>query len=61
MPFRGTFDPERNIAGFDTLRNLADSVQHVVPGHDPEVMKRYPAASAALEGIVVRLDRPPTQ
>ena len=26
---------------------------------DPEVMRRYPAPSPALEGIVVRLDVPP--
>ena len=47
------------IAGYGTLLRLADSPQHVVPGHDPLVMQRYPAPNAALEGIVVRLDVPP--
>jgi hypothetical protein len=28
----------------------------VVPGHDPEVMTRYPAAKPGLEGWVARLD-----
>jgi hypothetical protein len=31
-----------------------------VPGHDPLVMQRYPAASDALQGIAVRLDVEPT-
>ncbi len=48
------------VEGFDTLRRLADTPQHVVPGHDPLVMARYPAASAALEGIAVRLDVMPS-
>ena len=31
--------------------------EHIVPGHDPEVMRRYPAPSPALEGIVVSAGR----
>ena len=49
--------PERH--GFAALRRLADSEQHIVPGHDPLVLQRYPAASAELKGIVARLDLPP--
>jgi hypothetical protein len=30
-----------------------------VPGHDPAVMARYPAAKRELEGWVVRLDVEP--
>jgi glyoxylase-like metal-dependent hydrolase (beta-lactamase superfamily II) len=45
--------------GYDILRRLADSPQHIVPGHDPLVMERYPAVSKALEGIAVRLDVAP--
>jgi glyoxylase-like metal-dependent hydrolase (beta-lactamase superfamily II) len=44
------------LEGYDTLRRLADSPEHIVPGHDPLVMKRYPAPSPELEGIAVRLD-----
>jgi len=43
----------------DTLRRLADSAQHIIPGHDPQVMQRYPAPSKSLDGIVVRLDVAP--
>jgi len=45
--------------GFETMRALASSQRHIVPGHDPLVMKRYPAASGELEGIAVRLDAEP--
>ena len=61
IPFHGTYDIAQGIAGFDTMRSLADSPQHVVPGHDPEVVKRYPAASAELAGIALRLDEPPRE
>jgi hypothetical protein len=32
----------------------------IVPGHDPLVMKLYPAPSPELEGVAVRLDVPPS-
>jgi len=47
------------VDGYDRLRRLADSDDHVIPGHDPLVMELYPAASADLAGIAVRLDVPP--
>lgn len=47
------------LEGFATVRRLASSLQHVVPGHDPLVLKRYPAPKPRLEGIAVRLDVEP--
>jgi glyoxylase-like metal-dependent hydrolase (beta-lactamase superfamily II) len=47
------------LEGFRRLRKFAPSDDHIVPGHDPEVLKRYSAPSPELEGIVVRLDEPP--
>ncbi|MEX2445937.1 MAG: N-acyl homoserine lactonase family protein [Dehalococcoidia bacterium] len=58
-PFTVAYEPERVRAGFRALRALADSPRHVIPGHDPLVLQRYPAPSADLEGIAVRLDLPP--
>jgi glyoxylase-like metal-dependent hydrolase (beta-lactamase superfamily II) len=58
-PFPIVFDLDDMTAGWDRCVALADSADHVVPGHDPEVMRRYPAASAGLEGIAVRLDLSP--
>jgi glyoxylase-like metal-dependent hydrolase (beta-lactamase superfamily II) len=49
------------LQGYDTLRRLADSPRHIIPGHDPLVMTRYPAVSKELEGIAVRLDVMPKE
>lgn len=58
-PFPIVFDVGRMIEGWRRLRDLADAPELVVPGHDPLVMRRYPAASAVLKGIAVRVDRIP--
>lgn len=44
------------VNGYRTLRELAESPKHIIPGHDPLVMRYYPPAAPELEGIVVRLD-----
>jgi glyoxylase-like metal-dependent hydrolase (beta-lactamase superfamily II) len=47
------------LRGFDTIRALADSPAHIIPGHDPLVMERFSAQSAASKGVVARLDADP--
>ena len=47
----------RALTGCSHLRRTRS---HIVPGHDPLVMKLYPAPSPELEGIAVRLDVPPS-
>ncbi len=47
------------LEGYATLKKLASAPRHVVPGHDPQVLKRYPAAKPGLEDWVVRLDTEP--
>jgi len=47
------------LEGYATLKRLATSPRHVVPGHDPLVLKRYPAVKPALESWVVKLDVEP--
>jgi glyoxylase-like metal-dependent hydrolase (beta-lactamase superfamily II) len=47
------------LDGYETLKRLAPSAAHIVPGHDPLVTQRYPAARPGLEGWVVRLDVEP--
>ena len=44
------------VQGYRKLRELADSPQHIIPGHDPLVLERYPAPAAPLAGVVARLD-----
>ncbi len=60
QPFATTYDAADVIKGFDMLHKLAETPHHIVPGHDPLVMQRYPAASPKLEGIVARLDATPS-
>lgn len=48
------------LEGYGIVRAMADSEAHIVPGHDPQVMHRYPAPNARLEGKVVRLDVAPS-
>ena len=55
-PFPIVWSVADMIDGYSRLRALADSPAHIIPGHDPLVMERYPAASAKLQGIVARLD-----
>lgn len=58
--FTTMFNVGEAVDGYQTLLRLADSPDHVVPGHDPLVMSRYPAPQAELAGIAVSLHEPPT-
>lgn len=58
-PFPIVYNVADMIEGYRIVRELADSEDHIVPGHDPLVMSRYPAPSAGLKDIVVRLDVAP--
>jgi glyoxylase-like metal-dependent hydrolase (beta-lactamase superfamily II) len=48
-------DLAQMYGAFDLVRSLADSPEHVVPGHDPLVMERFPPAKKGLEGVAVRI------
>ncbi|VTU13194.1 N-acyl homoserine lactonase [Variovorax sp. SRS16] len=58
-PFPIVADLPQMVDGWSRVNALADSAQHVIPGHDPLVMARYPAPRSSLEGIVARLDVDP--
>ena len=55
-PFPIVVDMADVLSGYSRLETLAGSRRRVVPGHDPLVLQRYPALSAATRGIVHRLD-----
>jgi glyoxylase-like metal-dependent hydrolase (beta-lactamase superfamily II) len=57
--FPTTYNIAEVLIGYETLRKLAPSPRHIVPGHDPKVLERYPAARSGLESWVVRLDVDP--
>jgi glyoxylase-like metal-dependent hydrolase (beta-lactamase superfamily II) len=48
------------LQGYETIKRLATSARHIVPGHDPQVLERYPAAASGLEGWVARLEAEPS-
>jgi glyoxylase-like metal-dependent hydrolase (beta-lactamase superfamily II) len=54
--FPVTFNVGDVLEGYSTIKKLADSLDHIVPGHDPAVIGKYPAAAPGLEKLVVRLD-----
>ncbi len=58
-PFTTAFHIGDMLAGFDKLRAAANSEKHIIPGHDPLVMKLFPAPKPELAGIVARLDLEP--
>ena len=55
-PFPIVWSVTDMVAGYGRLRSLAASPGHIIPGHDPLVLERYPAPAKELEGIVARLD-----
>lgn len=52
---------EEMLEGHLRLRQLAASPKHIIPGHDPEVMRRYRPPSPELISVCVRLDVDPIE
>jgi glyoxylase-like metal-dependent hydrolase (beta-lactamase superfamily II) len=46
------------LDAYDIIEGLASSPDHIIPGHDPLVIERYPAALTGIHDIV-RVDLPP--
>jgi hypothetical protein len=42
MPFPVVVDVARMLKGFEILESLADGPDHIIPGHDPLILKRFP-------------------
>jgi len=49
LPIAQTFDAKSNLAAQERMKQLASSPRLIVPGHDAEVMTRYPKVA---EGVV---------
>jgi glyoxylase-like metal-dependent hydrolase (beta-lactamase superfamily II) len=52
-PFAVVHDLERMYAAYEVLRGLASDGATVIPGHDPEVARRYATAAVESDGISV--------
>ena len=53
-------DFDRSKASFALIAELADSPEHVIPGHDPLVLARYPAAARECAVDRAALHLPPS-
>ena len=47
------------LEGYRRLRRLASSDRHIIPGHDPLVIERFPEASSATREWIARVDVAP--
>ncbi len=56
-----TYSVAETLEGYRTLRALAESPAHIIPGHDPQVLQRYPAANPGVKDWIVRLDAEPRE
>jgi len=59
--FPVTYSVAETVEGYATILKLAESRDHIIPGHDPQVLEIYPTAAPALDNWVVRLDVEPKQ
>jgi glyoxylase-like metal-dependent hydrolase (beta-lactamase superfamily II) len=57
-PFPAAHNVGDMIEAYARLYSLADAPQLVVPGHDPEVLRRFAPAGPGCEGWIARLDMP---
>jgi glyoxylase-like metal-dependent hydrolase (beta-lactamase superfamily II) len=56
-PFILVHNMEKMIEGWETCKKLADSIDHIIPGHDPLVLTRFPKHE--LDADAVRVDLAP--
>lgn len=56
LPYPILYNAADVLEGYKRAHALADSPDHVIPGHDPLVLEKYPAPCPELKGWVARLD-----
>ena len=59
VPFPVVVDIGQYMAGLDAVLRLADGPDHVIPGHDPDVLSRYPTVEGGRHRNIARLDLEP--
>jgi glyoxylase-like metal-dependent hydrolase (beta-lactamase superfamily II) len=56
LPYPIVYNTAEVLEGYRRAHALASSPGHVIPGHDPLVLARYPAPSPELRDWIARLD-----
>lgn len=57
-PFPLIYNLHEMLDGFETIRRLGETPEHYIPGHDPQVLTRFPQEKEGLVDIV-RVDGDP--
>lgn len=60
-PFPIVFNVGDMVEGWRKIEELAESPEHVIPGHDPRVLEIYSPPEPRLKGIVAALHQPPVR
>ena len=60
-PFPVIVDMRQVFEGYDLVERLADSPDHVIPGHDPLILKRFPALADDPDTVRLDLEPEPTR
>lgn len=55
-PFPAVYNVGDMLEAYERIYGLADAPELVIPGHDPQVLARFPAERPEHEGWIVRLD-----
>ena len=61
LPFPICYSDSYMVKSFERLEQLADSEDHIIPGHDPLVRELYSPPSSELDGWACRLHEPPAK
>ena len=60
-PFPICYSEPDTLMSHDRLEQLADSEDHIIPGHDPLVRELYSPLATELDGWAYRLDDAPSK
>ena len=60
-PYPICYSESDMVKSFERLEQLADSEDHIIPGHDPLVRELYSPPSSELDGWACRLHEPPAK
>jgi hypothetical protein len=59
-PFPALVDLEQVLDGYERIETLADSPEHIVPGHDPRIFTLHDLVANDRGHVIAALHTPPT-
>lgn len=58
LPYPVVYNIGDMMDGYERVKALSESPEHIIPGHDPQVLSIYPPAFDDTEGWIARVDLP---